>query len=188
MSRGFDSDELVALGSRKSVELLIQIAQKSPKLDNEIFGFHVRAYLDILTKTAQHKPSKSSPLHRVRKVTFKQVQRLSNELQKMDLFQSNDKSATKFAKNNSAAQILDPDLAKMLEEFKRAEGGMRKGGALSDVEDHSDGDWDNLEYRAGNPLDHFDDSDFEYWEHEDEDQLEYNESGSEDGESSLQRR
>lgn len=134
VSRGFDSDELVALGSRKSVELLIQIAQKCPKLANEIFGFHVRAYIDILTKTALHKPSESSPLHRVRKVTFKQVQRLSTELQKMDLFQSNASSATKSAKNNP--QILaDPDLTKMLEEFKRAEGGMRKGGALSDIED-----------------------------------------------------
>lgn len=53
VNRGYDSDELVSLGSRKSIEFLIQIAQKAPLLDNTVFGLHMRAFLHSLTKTAQ---------------------------------------------------------------------------------------------------------------------------------------
>lgn len=39
--RGFDSDELIALGNRKSVEFLIQIAETSPHLDDAMFFVHM---------------------------------------------------------------------------------------------------------------------------------------------------
>lgn len=73
VSRGFDSDELIALGSRKSIEFLIQVAQKCPKLENTLFSFHIRAFVANLTKAAllRPKPDKTSPLHRVSKVSLK---------------------------------------------------------------------------------------------------------------------
>ena len=52
VSRGYDSDELVALGSRKSIEFLVQVAQYSPNLDNEIFGIHTRAFIASLSSIA----------------------------------------------------------------------------------------------------------------------------------------
>ena len=55
VSRGFDSDELIALGNRKSVEFLIQIATKAPKIENPIFFVHMQAYLHTLSQVADFK-------------------------------------------------------------------------------------------------------------------------------------
>ena len=55
VSRGFDSDELIALGNRKSVEFLIQIAEKSPEIDNAMFFIHIQAYLQCLSQVADFK-------------------------------------------------------------------------------------------------------------------------------------
>ena len=52
VSKGFDSDELVALGPVKSIEFLISIAYCCPKLNNQMFELHIRAFLSSLSKAA----------------------------------------------------------------------------------------------------------------------------------------
>ena len=60
VGRGFDSDELIALGNRKSVEFLIQIAEKAPALDNAMFFVHIQAYLHCLSQVADFKLNRSN--------------------------------------------------------------------------------------------------------------------------------
>ena len=60
VGRGFDSDELIALGNRKSVEFLIQIAEKAPTLDNAMFFVHIQAYLHCLSQVADFKLNRSN--------------------------------------------------------------------------------------------------------------------------------
>ena len=84
ISKGFDSDELIALGSRKSIEFLIMIARRCPSLENKIFGLHIRAFLHSLTKTAIKRPVRGESLDRLREVKLKQVIHLADTLSAMD--------------------------------------------------------------------------------------------------------
>lgn len=69
VSKGYDSDELVALGPSKSTEFLFQIARLAPNLDNAVFGLHIRAFVSILTKNVADPAPKGTPLGRLRGVT-----------------------------------------------------------------------------------------------------------------------
>ena len=71
VSKGFDSDELVALGPVKSIEFLISVAFSCPKLNNSMFGLHIRAFMSSLGKAAQLKPNSKQPLARLSRVTLK---------------------------------------------------------------------------------------------------------------------
>ena len=86
VARGFDSDELIALGSRKSIEFLIQVSKYLPKLANTLFSIHIRAFVANLTKIAYKKLDKTSRLHRLSKVGLKQVTRLCEALSMMQTF------------------------------------------------------------------------------------------------------
>ena len=101
VSRGFDSDELIALGNRKSIEFLIQIAEKAPELDNAMFFVHIQAYLNCLSQVADFKLNRTNDitkqssiqsarekkqLARLSLTTGKQVVRLTKALAQMNLF------------------------------------------------------------------------------------------------------
>ena len=79
--------------------------------------------------------------------------RLVAALSKTDLFANNPLPGGKTE--------LDADLGKLLKAFEKAAGGLSRGGALSDFEDSGDDEWDDVQMRARDPLDYFDDSDFE---------------------------
>ena len=79
---------------------------------------------------------------------MKQVTRLTQALNRMDCFKQK--------------TGMDPQLAKLGDNFKKAEGSLRRGGSLSDIDD-AESDWES---QRGDPLDHFDDSDFELNEEE----------------------
>lgn len=81
VSKGFDSDEIVALGSRKSIEFLITIARRCPNLDNKIFDLHIRAFVHSLTKVAVQR---APMLERIHEIKLQQVIRLADALSSMD--------------------------------------------------------------------------------------------------------
>ena len=88
----------------------------------------------------------------LKNVSYKQVMQLVDALKTMDAFK--DDSNGKAGKNE-----LDKDLAKLLKEFRRAESAGGLGGGLSDFEAD---EGDRQAYRErGDPMDHFDESDFE---------------------------
>ena len=43
--KGYDSDEMVQLGSRKSVAFIVDIASSWPEMSNEFLMIHIRAFI-----------------------------------------------------------------------------------------------------------------------------------------------
>ena len=88
----------------------------------------------------------------MKNVSYKQVMQLVDALKTMDAFEDN-------IDDKTGKKELDKDLAKLLKEFKRAESAGGLGEGLSDFE--ADGE-DRQAYRErGDPMDYFDESDFE---------------------------
>ena len=52
ISKGYDSDELVALGKKKSMRFLIEIANSWPEIDKDILVIHIAAFVQQLKKAA----------------------------------------------------------------------------------------------------------------------------------------
>ena len=75
-----------------------------------MFEYHIRAFIASLIKTAEGKPERGSPLHRLSKVNLKQVLRLSDALSSMTMFKQGDDSKT-------SPNLIDNDLKKLVKEY-----------------------------------------------------------------------
>ena len=65
--KGYDSDELIMLGSKKSVAFLVQIAESWPDMDNEFLFIHIQAFVKILISVHD----KGQKLTRLRKISLR---------------------------------------------------------------------------------------------------------------------
>ena len=65
--KGYDSDELIMLGSKKSVAFLVQIAETWPEMDNEFLLIHIQAFIKILSRVHD----KGQKLTRLRKISLR---------------------------------------------------------------------------------------------------------------------
>ena len=79
--RGYDSDELGDLGKRKSVEFLVEMAERWPEMDNDILLVHITAFIQQLTRSVRDRNAKQ--LKRLEGVTLRQVMRLNQSLRRM---------------------------------------------------------------------------------------------------------
>jgi hypothetical protein len=50
VKKGYDSDELVELGTRRAFELIEVLSILKPELDNHIFLSHIKIYIETLRK------------------------------------------------------------------------------------------------------------------------------------------
>ena len=58
VGRGYDSDELVSLGGKKSIKFLIELSYLWPEMDNEILMNHIVAFVKQLTISARDRNNK----------------------------------------------------------------------------------------------------------------------------------
>ena len=81
MQKGYDSDELVRCGRKKSILFLIEIAENMPELSNDLFIVHILAFVKCLKRSVEDR--RNPQLARIRGINLRQVMRLQQSLLKL---------------------------------------------------------------------------------------------------------
>jgi hypothetical protein len=75
VQRGFDSDELLSLGPKRSIKWIEKLALNKPGLSNQIFLMQLRSYAKALRKQYQSASPTSKEVKKNR-ITANQLRRL----------------------------------------------------------------------------------------------------------------
>lgn len=111
VQRGYDSDELLALGPKRAIKWIEKLALNKPGLDNQIFLMQLRSYAKALRKQYQSASPTSKEVKKSQKpITAKQLRRLEGAFAKFEQLKA-DQSLMKEL-NEFAELVKDRESAK----------------------------------------------------------------------------
>ena len=136
--KGYDSDELVKLGRKKSISFLVNVAESVPDLDNDIFIVHILAFVKCLKQSVENRNNKQ--LARIRGVSLRQVMRLKQALNKL----ARVKGSIEMQGEIEDMVAAFTEKQRMISSLSGDESGFddNSGGAMSDDDDFDDSDFE----------------------------------------------